>query len=54
MYQKAFNAAMTIFGLSKQFPAEERYSLPDQISPSSPSVFARLFSPLFKIIIAAL
>jgi hypothetical protein len=27
IYQKAFDAAMTIFELSKQFPTEERYSL---------------------------
>ena len=26
IYQKAFEAAMTIFELSKQFPPEERYS----------------------------
>jgi hypothetical protein len=35
IYQKAFNAAMTIFELSKQFPVEERYSLTDQIHRSS-------------------
>ena len=29
IYQKAFNAAMTIFELSKHFPVEERYSLTD-------------------------
>jgi four helix bundle protein len=40
IYQKAFNAAMTIFELSKQFPAEERYSLTDQIRRSSRSVCA--------------
>ncbi|MBD2270890.1 four helix bundle protein [Anabaena sp. FACHB-1391] len=39
IYQKAFNAAMTIFDLSKQFPAEERYSLTD-IRRSSRSVCA--------------
>ena len=29
IYQKAFEAAMIIFELSKQFPKEERYSLTD-------------------------
>ncbi len=29
IYQKAFEAAMIIFKLSKQFPKEERYSLND-------------------------
>jgi hypothetical protein len=43
IYQKAFNTAMNIFQLSKQFPDEERYSLTDQIRRSSRSVCA-LFS----------
>ncbi|KYC39589.1 four helix bundle protein [Scytonema hofmannii PCC 7110] len=38
----AFNAAMKIFVLSKQFPVEERYSLTDQIRRSSRSVCANL------------
>ena len=38
VYQLAFNAAMEIFGLSKGFPIEERYSLTDQIRRSSRSV----------------
>ena len=38
VYQLAFNAAMDIFGLSKGFPIEERYSLTDQIRRSSRSV----------------
>ncbi len=42
IYQKAFNAAMTIFDLSKRFPVEERYSLTDQIRRSSRSVCANL------------
>ena len=29
VYQKAFDAAMEIFHLSKKFPLEERYSLTD-------------------------
>jgi four helix bundle protein len=40
IYQKAFEAAMTIFELSKQFPTEEKYSLTDQIRRSSRSVCA--------------
>lgn len=42
VYQMAFNAAMIIFELSKQFPVEERYSLTDQIRRSSRSVCANL------------
>jgi hypothetical protein len=34
IYQKAFDAAMTIFEVSKGFPIEERYSLTDQIRRS--------------------
>ena len=40
IYQKAFDAGMTIFELSKHFPVEERYSLTDQIRRSSRSVCA--------------
>nr|WP_313887634.1 four helix bundle protein [Nodosilinea sp. LEGE 07088] len=42
VYQLAFDAAMRIFELSKQFPVEERYSLTDQIRRSSRSVCANL------------
>ena len=42
VYQLAFDAAMQIFDLSKQFPIEERYSLTDQIRRSSRSVCANL------------
>ena len=42
IYQKAFDAAMKIFELSKCFPVEERYSLTDQIRRSSQSVCANL------------
>jgi four helix bundle protein len=42
VYQKAFDAAMKIFELSKRFPVEERYSLTDQIRRSSRSVCANL------------
>ena len=42
VFQLAFDAAMQIYELSKQFPAEERYSLTDQIRRSSRSVCANL------------
>jgi four helix bundle protein len=42
VYQKAFDAAMKIFELSKRFPVEEKYSLTDQIRRSSRSVCANL------------
>lgn len=42
IYQKAFQAAITIFEVSKRFPEEERYSLTDQIRRSSRSVCANL------------
>ena len=42
VYRKAFNSAMLIFGVSKEFPKEEIYSLTDQIRRSSRSVCANL------------
>jgi four helix bundle protein len=42
VYQQAFNAAMTIFDLSTNFPAEKRYALSDQIRRSSRSICANL------------
>jgi four helix bundle protein len=42
VYQLAFRMAMRIFGISKAFPKEERYSLTDQIRRSSRSVCANL------------
>jgi len=41
-YQKAFELAMKIFEISKNFPKEERYALIDQIRRSSRSVCANL------------
>jgi four helix bundle protein len=38
VYREAFDAAMRIFELSKQWPKEERYSLTDQVRRSSRSV----------------
>ena len=41
-YKKAFDLAMSIFQISKTFPAEEKYSLTDQIRRSSRSVCANI------------
>lgn len=38
VYKKAFDLAMEIFQVSKKFPAEEKYSLIDQIRRSSRAV----------------
>jgi four helix bundle protein len=38
VYQKAFDLAITIFEITKNFPKEETYSLIDQIRRSSRSV----------------
>lgn len=42
VYQKAYALAMHIFLASKRFPAEERYSLTDQIRRASRSVCVNL------------
>src|SRR5207237_8715970 len=42
VYQKAYALAMDIFKVSKRFPAEEKYSLIDQIRRSSRSVCTNL------------
>jgi len=42
VYQLAFEAAMEIYELTRKFPAEERYSLSDQMRRSSRSVCANL------------
>jgi len=42
VYQKAYELAMEIFKLSKEFPKVERYALTDQIRRSSRSVCANL------------
>ncbi|HLD36457.1 MAG TPA: four helix bundle protein [Planctomycetota bacterium] len=42
VYKLAFDTAMEIFRISKLFPAEEKYSLTDQIRRSSRSVCANL------------
>ena len=42
VYQLAFEQAMEIFSVTKDFPKEEKYSLTDQIRRSSRSVCANL------------
>jgi four helix bundle protein len=42
VYRMAFEVAMRIFDLSRQFPREETYSLTDQIRRSSRSVCGNL------------
>jgi four helix bundle protein len=42
VYQVAYALSMKIFHLSKEWPADERYSLTDQIRRSSRSVCANL------------
>jgi four helix bundle protein len=42
VYRRAFEAAMEIFQVTKGFPAEEKYSLTDQIRRASRSVCANI------------
>ena len=42
VYQLAFESAVQIYELTKGFPAQERYSLTDQIRRSSRSVCANI------------
>ena len=42
VYQKAIGVAQIVFEQSKKFPAEERYSLTDQIRRSSRSIGAQI------------
>jgi len=42
IYRLAFDSAMRIFEISKQWPKEERYSLTDQIRRSSRSVCSNI------------
>jgi four helix bundle protein len=41
-YKKSFELAMDIYSISKSFPAEEKYSLTNQIRRSSRSVSANI------------
>ena len=41
VYKRAFEMSRLVFHLSKRFPAEERYSLTDQVRRSSRSVSAQ-------------
>jgi len=42
VYRRAFDAAMIIFQITKEFPSEEKYSLVDQIRRASRSVCSNL------------
>ena len=42
VYKRAFSAAMRIYEITKNFPADERFSLVDQIRRSSRSVCSNL------------
>jgi four helix bundle protein len=42
VFQNAYNAAILIHGITKNFPSEEKFSLTDQIRRSSRSVAANL------------
>lgn len=42
VYRLAFGCAMTIYGMTQSFPAEERYSLVDQVRRSSRSVCSNI------------
>ena len=42
VYREAYELAMEVFGLSKTWPSEERYSLTDQVRRSSRSVCGNL------------
>ena len=42
VYQNAFESAMKIFEITKNFPSEEKYSMVDQMRRSSRSVCANL------------
>jgi len=42
VYKRSFEAAMRIFQVTKEFPAEEKYSLVDQIRRASRSVCANI------------
>ena len=42
VYQNAFNAAMRIFQITKNFPSEEKFSMVDQMRRSSRAVCSNL------------
>jgi four helix bundle protein len=49
VWQDAMDAAMSIYAVTKSFPADERYSLVDQMRRSSRSVAANLAEAWRKI-----
>jgi len=48
VYRLAFDCAMEIFRLTKQFPKEEKYSLTDQMRRASRSVCSNLAEGWYK------
>jgi four helix bundle protein len=42
VYRTAFDAAFSVFEMSKRFPRDERYSLTDQVRRSSRSICANI------------
>ncbi|MBE0433518.1 four helix bundle protein [candidate division WOR-3 bacterium] len=46
VYKRAFALAMRVFEITRAFPAEERYSLVDQIRRSSRSVCSNIACPV--------
>ncbi len=48
VYQDGLAAALEIFALSKAWPKEEQYALPDQVRRSSRSVCANIGEAWFK------
>ncbi|PHI18636.1 diversity-generating retroelement protein bAvd family protein [Lewinellaceae bacterium SD302] len=42
VYEKSFQLALQVYGLSRSFPQEEKYSLTDQVRRSSRSICANL------------
>ena len=48
VYRLAFNTAMEIFNLTKEFPKEEKYSLTDQMHRASRSVCSNLAEGWYK------
>lgn len=48
VYQRSFQAAMKIFEVTKKFPAEEKYSMVDQVRRSSRSICSNLAESRWK------
>ncbi len=48
VYRRAFDGAMQLFELSKQWPADERFALTDQVRRASRAVCANIAEAWFK------